>query len=103
MDEETAVLIIDDTKYETEVPEEYPKKNRIESGSSGEVRALIPGIVAELYVRKGQKVSAGDVLITLEAMKMFNDIEAEIEGEVTEVNVKKGEKVSKGQLMIRLE
>lgn len=101
MDEETPVLIIDDTEYETEIPE-YPEKNRIESGGTREIRAVIPGVVAELHVRKGQKVSIGDVLITLEAMKMYNDIEAEVKGEVAEVNVKKGDKVTKNQLMIKL-
>ena len=102
MDEKTPVLIIDDTKYETEVPEEHVKKNQPEYSSSMEVRAIIPGIVAELHVREGQKVSAGDVLITLEAMKMYNDIEAEVKGKVAEVNVKKGDKVTKNQLMIKL-
>jgi len=86
----------------TEVPEEHVKKNQPEYSSSMEVRAIIPGIVAELHVREGQKVSAGDVLITLEAMKMYNDIEAEVKGKVAEVNVKKGDKVTKNQLMIKL-
>ena len=42
------------------------------------------------------------MVLILEAMKMFNDVESEIEGKIVEIKVSKGDKVEKGQLMIRL-
>jgi biotin carboxyl carrier protein len=95
-------LLIDDTFYQTEVPDELvEKKQKIKSRY--EIRAIIPGIISEIMVRKGQKVTSGQVVLILEAMKMFNDVESEIEGKIVEIKVSKGDKVEKGQLMIRLQ
>ena len=66
------------------------------------MRAVIPGVIVDIKVRKGQKIISGDVVIVLEAMKMYNDIEAETDGTIAEVMVSKGDKVAKGQIMIRL-
>lgn len=101
MENKIQPLIIDDTRYETEVPEGY--NVRAGNGSDPrEIRAVIPGIIVGVKVRKGQKISAGQVVVLLEAMKMFNDVEAEIDGKVADVNVSEGDRVTKGQLMIRL-
>ncbi len=45
------------------------------------------------FVKVGSKVSAGDTLCLVEAMKMFNQIEAEISGEVVAVLVEDGQPV----------
>jgi len=102
MEKKTQGLLIDDAKYETEVPEGYLSKSKKIYSNPREIRAVMPGVVADIYVRKGEKVTSGDVLIVLEAMKMYNDIETEVDGKITEINVKKGDKVTKGQLMIKL-
>jgi biotin carboxyl carrier protein len=95
-------LLIDDTLYETEIPE-----NRLIALSKGisdplEVRAIIPGTIVEIKVRKGQWISDGQVLLILEAMKMYNEVEAEIDGKIEEISVSAGDRVEKGQLMIRI-
>jgi biotin carboxyl carrier protein len=95
-------FLIDDTSYQTEVPDELAGKNIDKIKSPYEIRAIIPGIISEIMVGKGQEVTSGQVVIIQEAMKMFNDIEAEMEGKIAEVKVAKGDKVEKGQLMIRL-
>ncbi len=95
-------LLVDDTKYETEVPEGYIDKGRKEAARPGDIRAVIPGVIVDIRVRKGQNVAGGDVVIVLEAMKMYNDIEAETDGTVSEILVSIGDKVAKEQLMIRL-
>ena len=102
MEKDIQHLNIDDTKYETEIPDSNISKRKKEDGDSREVRAIIPGVIVEVKVRKGQKVTAGDVVIVLEAMKMYNDIEALIDGIITEILVSKGDKVAKDQLMIRM-
>jgi biotin carboxyl carrier protein len=102
MEEKTEQLLVDDTDYETEVPEGYTGKGKEEAAKSGEIRAVIPGVIIEVRVRKDQKVAEGDVVIVLEAMKMYNDIETDSDGTVNEILVAEGDKVAKGQVMIRL-
>jgi len=48
---------------------------------------------AEPFVKVGQKVSPGDTLCIIEAMKMFNQIESEVEGVVTRVLAENGQPV----------
>jgi len=102
MEEKEKHLVVDDTEYETEVPEVYAGRGKKEAVDPKNIQAVIPGVIVDIKTRKGQKVTAGDVVIVLEAMKMYNDIEAESDGEVAEIFVSKGDRVAKGQLMIRL-
>jgi pyruvate carboxylase len=53
-------------------------------------------------VAAGQKVARGDVVITLEAMKMEAAVRAEIDGEVTEVLVQPGITVDAKDLLVVL-
>jgi biotin carboxyl carrier protein len=102
MEEKREHLHVDDTDYETEIPEGSTGKGKIDAAKSGEICAVIPGVIIEVMVRKDQKVAEGDVVIVLEAMKMYNDIEADSDGTVNEILVAKGDKVAKGQVMIKL-
>ena len=54
---------------------------------------------AKPFVSVGDKVSPGDVLCIIEAMKLMNEIIAEEEGEITEICVKNGEIVEFGQTL----
>ena len=102
MEKKMQHLLIDDSIYETEVPEGYLRESKKDAAGTGEIRAVIPGLIVGIKVSKGQKITAGDVVIVLEAMKMYNDIESEIDGKISEILVSEGDKVAKNQLMIRL-
>ena len=95
-------LLIDDTPYETEIPEKSLADLYKGISDPLEVRAVIPGTIVEIKVRKGQRISDGQVLLVLEAMKMYNEVEAKIDGKIDEINVSQGDRVEKGQLMIRI-
>ena len=54
------------------------------------------------YVSVGQKISKGDTICIVEAMKCMNEIQSELDGEVTEVLVKDGDLVEYGQPLFRV-
>lgn len=60
------------------------------------VESPLPGVVMELKVSVGAKVKRGDVVLTIEAMKMENEISASKDGTVTAFYVQKGSKVEQG-------
>jgi len=93
-------LNIDDTIYETEVPSSFGKRWAPEDEK--QINAFIPGTVIEVKTSVGSKVGVGDVLLILDAMKMYNEIVAPVAGTVEVVAVSAGERVEKNQLLIRL-
>lgn len=103
MNEETGKLRIDDAVYETEVPESFRNKNFRGMPDPREIRAFIPGTIIEVRVSKGQIIDKEQVILVLEAMKMYNEITSRIRGTIREINVSPGDRVEKNQLMIKLE
>lgn len=55
------------------------------------------------YVEVGAKVSQGQTLCILEAMKLMNELEAEISGTIREICVENSEPVEYGQVLFRVE
>ena len=68
-----------------------------------ELKALIPGTILEILVKKGDKVTSEQPVLILDAMKMNNRIQAEYEGTVKEICVKVGDRVPKHQVMMIFE
>ena len=64
------------------------------------VRAPMPGMVVRVEVAPGEKVSAGQGVIIIEAMKMENELKAEAAGVVTRVSVEAGTAVEKGAVLV---
>jgi len=62
----------------------------------------MPGKVLKILVATGQKVSAGDPLIILEAMKMEHTMRAALGGVVESILVSDGEVVGPGQLLVQI-
>ena len=68
--------------------------------SEGAVVAPIPGKIVAIHVKVGDTVSADQVVIKLEAMKMENDIATPISGTVKEIAVSEGTEAAGGQLLM---
>lgn len=64
------------------------------------VRAPLPGTITSIAVNVGDKVSEGDVLVVLEAMKMNNNIEAEASGTVCRIDVHPGDAIKEGTILV---
>lgn len=69
---------------------------------SGNIKSPLPGTIFELYVKEGDHVKIGQRLLTLEAMKMENNIDSDKEGVVTSIKKKKGEAVMEGDILITI-
>ncbi|RYX84828.1 pyruvate carboxylase [bacterium] len=81
------------------------KKGRVKANpaNEGEVGAPIPGMVTQIGVSVGQKVSRGEKLLSLEAMKMLTQVNANTDGVVKEIAVAVGETVEAKDLLVRVE
>ena len=63
------------------------------------VESPLPGVIRSISVKPGDKVQENQIIITLEAMKMENEICAECSGTVLAVNVAVGQSVMEGQVL----
>ena len=73
------------------------------AGDPKQVGAPMPGVISTLAVKQGQAVKAGDVLCSIEAMKMETAIHAETDGTVAELLIKPGDQIDAKDLLVRLE
>jgi len=67
-----------------------------------QVAAPIPGLIAQLIVSVGSKVTKGDKLLMMEAMKMQNTVYAPCDGVVAELHVALGDTVESKDLLIKI-
>ncbi len=80
-----------------------PAQQQAASSGSGEtVTAPMAGTVLKVNVNVGDHVSAGDVVIIMEAMKMETEVRAKADGVVSAINVKEGDQVSVGDALVVL-
>lgn len=68
----------------------------------GQIYAFIPGTIIDIFVKKGQKVTKGQALCSLHAMKMDNEICSTIDGTINSINIKRGQIVSKNDVLIEV-
>ena len=58
---------------------------------------------AASFVDVGSRITPGDTLCIIEAMKLMNELEAEVGGTIREILVQNGEPVEYGQVLFRVE
>ncbi len=76
---------------------------KAQDGNASQIGAPMPGVVASVGVVAGQKVNAGDLLLTIEAMKMETGIHAERAAMVKSVHVTPGAQIDAKDLLIEFE
>jgi pyruvate carboxylase len=80
-----------------------PPQRKAEAGNVKHVGAPMPGTIATVPVRVGQRLVRGDVLLTLEAMKMETTVRVEHDGIVKEILVIPGLQVDAKDLLVVFE
>jgi pyruvate carboxylase len=79
-----------------------PKRPKAEAGNPAHVAAPMPGVIASVAVRDGQAVHAGDLMLTIEAMKMETGLYADRPGTVAALHVQPGAQVDAKDLLVEL-
>ncbi|MDP4282068.1 MAG: biotin/lipoyl-containing protein [Bacteroidota bacterium] len=98
-------------KTPTLVRAEPPKPTRKESKiprsvtttTNVAIKAPLPGTIVQVLVKPGDKVTMGQKILTMEAMKMENNVLSEKDGIVRSVNVKAGDTVMQNDILAEIE
>src|SRR5262249_1463321 len=80
-----------------------PARPKAEDSNDAHVAAPMPGLIAIVAVKPGQTVKAGDVLLTIEAMKMETALHAPRDGAVQEILVHPGSPIDAKDLLLVLQ
>jgi len=79
------------------------QRPKAETGNANHIGAPMPGVVASVGAVVGQSVKEGDLLLTIEAMKMETGIHAERDAVVKAVHVAAGGQIDAKDLLVELE
>ena len=103
----TVVFELNGIRREVQVPDEEAQKTiikvpMVDPEDKSQVGASIPGAVANIAVKVGDKVEENQTIATIEAMKMETAVIARMSGVVEEIIVQEGDTVKGGQLLMKL-
>ena len=79
-----------------------PKRPKADPANPGHVAAPMPGVIASIAVTAGQPVKPGDLMLTIEAMKMETGLYADKAGTVAAVHVSPGSQVDAKDLLVEI-
>ncbi len=99
---ESLTEVIPTTAGEIERPS-ITQSIRPKARKEGDVTTPIPGKVTSIKVAVGGKVSEGDTVLTVEAMKMENEVHTPISGVVKKILVKVGDSVNPDETLMEVE
>jgi glutaconyl-CoA/methylmalonyl-CoA decarboxylase subunit gamma len=83
-------------------PSAQPAQSTVQA-APGTILAPMPGLILEVHCNIGDTVEVGQLLFTMEAMKMENKIKSNKAGTVKKISAKKGEQVKNAQLLMEIE
>jgi pyruvate carboxylase len=101
--EKLQVIIVHSAKYQTTYTKKYENRKVWVEPNFNHINSYIPGTIIDILVKEGQVLNAGDSIIVLEAMKMYNDVQMPFKGRVLKINIEKGQKIPKNFLMMEIE
>lgn len=95
---------LDGRNVEFRYKKSLPKIKRKSPTARGReyIKSPLPGVIVDIHVKVGETVIPGQKVITLEAMKMQNEIVSEFGGIVNTIKVKVGEQTNTDQLLVEL-
>jgi biotin carboxyl carrier protein len=82
-------------------PVEFSRQPSHSTLATNELTAPLPGTIVEIFVKAGEQIESGQVILVIEAMKMKNSIRATRAGRISEVLVNAGETVAHKQALVK--
>jgi biotin carboxyl carrier protein len=73
-----------------------------ETEGDNDISSPMPGKIIKIPIKVGERVTSGQTLIIVEAMKMQSEFKASADREVHEILVSEGDLVSAHQIMVKL-
>ncbi len=96
------IFTVNSGRFLTLLTKKFQKRKEWQRADPKEIRSFIPGSIIEIYAKPGQKMKEGEVVLILEAMKMYNKVEMPLDGVIKTVNVKNGDRIPKNFLMVTI-
>jgi biotin carboxyl carrier protein len=96
-------FVLNDTKYKTLLTPQFENRKPWIKPDPKKMYSYLPGTIQKIYIKEGDKIKNGDVLMIFEAMKMVNTVKSEQAGIIKEIFIKAGDKVPKGALLFEFE
>ena len=104
--EEGWQVLLHGSQYVILVEDEREKRLRASLGGGPpqnvdfHLKAPMPGLIVSIPVSEGQPVEKGDVLVSLESMKMQNELKSPRPGKINRVRVKSGDSVEQRDTLL---
>ncbi len=83
-------------------PAPAPKKAAPAPAGANDIVCPLAAVVVAVNVKEGQQVKTGDLLVTLEAMKMNTPVNSPADGTVSKICVSAGQSVNEGEVLLSL-
>jgi biotin carboxyl carrier protein len=96
-------FVVHTAKYRTLPTYKFLNRKKWAPVVPGNVYANIPGTIRKIYTSVGKIVKKSDLLLELDAMKMYNKILSPVDGVVKVILVKEEQRVGKNELLIEIE
>ncbi|MCK5642195.1 MAG: biotin/lipoyl-binding protein, partial [Gammaproteobacteria bacterium] len=98
---EYSVDISDIGDLDISAPKKQAPAQAVAAGKDSIVSPM-PGQVFKILVSEGDSVKVGDIVVTIEAMKMENQVRSTTDGKVSQIHVNEGDVVAEGAPLVSL-
>lgn len=97
------VFVVNSGKYLTLTTKKFDNRKKWQRLDPNEIRSFIPGSIVDVFAKPGQSLKAGEVILVLDAMKMYTRVTMPHDGVIKTIEVAKGDRIPKNTLMATIE
>ncbi|MEI6137775.1 MAG: acetyl-CoA carboxylase biotin carboxyl carrier protein subunit [Mariniphaga sp.] len=97
------VFVVNSAKYLTLTTKKFDNRKKWQRLDPNEIRSFIPGSIVDVFAKPGQSLKAGEVILVLDAMKMYTRVTMPHDGVIKTIEVAKGDRIPKNTLMATIE